>query len=215
MPIVKLEQVNENQIFAIWKITESREELLDHLTLASPEKEEIDTIHNVQKLMECLAGKAAVQFLIQKEGKSYEGLFKDNCSKRFLINNDWHISISHSFPFAVAALNKKMPVGIDIEKPKDKILRIRNKFLNPKEDYWVGDDLTKATIYWSAKEALYKLHGRKKLVFKDNIRISLIKISPEPEIQGEIFINDKTSKYELFIYHFENHLLVCTGNEII
>lgn len=219
MPIVKLEQINENQLFAIWKITESKKELLEQIILTNREQKEIDTIHNNQKFLECIGGKAAVQYLIENEGEKYEGLIKDDCSKRFLVNKEWHISISHSFPYAVAALNKKMPVGIDIEKPKEKVLKIRNKFLNAEENIAVGQDLIRATLYWSAKEALYKLYGRKKLIFKDNIKVILKKISPDkisPDIEavGEININNQITQYELCSYCFEDYLIICTGEEI-
>ncbi|MBQ0741343.1 4'-phosphopantetheinyl transferase superfamily protein, partial [Aquimarina celericrescens] len=78
-----------------------------------------------------------------------------------------HISITHSFEFTGVIVSDKK-VGIDIEKQREKIKLIAPKF-TPIEEYKAlgdGEDLIrKLTIVWGAKESLYKLYGKRGLLF--------------------------------------------------
>src|SRR5690606_36591656 len=86
------------------------------------------------------------------------------------LNNGLAFSISHSGIYAAIIINKT-GCGIDIEKISPKVERIKHKFLNDTDLELIDslDDypLKILTMYWCAKEALYKLYGNKKLIFKD------------------------------------------------
>ncbi len=58
-----------------------------------------------------------------------------------------------------------------MEKKNDKLIRTARKYLNESELVVAQDSLTTLCIYWCGKEALYKLNGRNKVSFRDNIEI--------------------------------------------
>ena len=51
------------------------------------------------------------------------------------------------------------------ERPREKLLRIRDRFLNNDEAATVGADLDLLCRYWAGKEVLYKIYGRKNVTF--------------------------------------------------
>src|SRR5690606_40776804 len=79
-----------------------------------------------------------------------------------------------SFDYAACMLGTRYEVGIDMELVKPKIEVIASKFMKPEElaqlqpeHHYVEQLLT----CWTAKEAVYKLQGKKGVSFKDNIYI--------------------------------------------
>jgi 4'-phosphopantetheinyl transferase len=80
------------------------------------------------------------------------------------------LSISHSKNLVGLAINADYKVGLDLETPRDNILDIAPKFLSQRESTRF-DPTSKAEItkVWSCKEALYKLAGRKKIIFKNEL----------------------------------------------
>jgi 4'-phosphopantetheinyl transferase EntD len=52
------------------------------------------------------------------------------------------------------------PVGIDIERLKDRIYRIKDRFLTIEEHKSLGETnrLEKLYVIWGAKESLYKIY---------------------------------------------------------
>ena len=69
-----------------------------------------------------------------------------------------HISISHTPGWVCIARNDSHSIGVDIERCSEKILRVREKFLNSGELELVpAGDIPANALAWTAKEALYKL----------------------------------------------------------
>lgn len=90
------------------------------------------------------------------------------------INNEGFISISHSANMVGLAINKVHSVGLDLEVPRDRILSIKSKFVSEREmKLFDTDDASIVTRLWSAKEALYKLAGRKQILFIEELHISM------------------------------------------
>lgn len=88
----------------------------------------------------------------------------------FIADEKW-ISISHSNQMVgIAVSNYK--IGFDLEPIRKKALKLKTKFLHAEESKKLNtDDALEMTIAWSLKESLYKLAGRKKIIFKDELRI--------------------------------------------
>jgi phosphopantetheinyl transferase len=87
---------------------------------------------------------------------------------------------------------KKLPVGIDIEKPVEKLGRISHRFLNEEEFNDSMGDLRKLCIYWSGKEAIFKLNGKVGLNFKNDIRIHPFTLHKRDVVKSEFFYRRKT-----------------------
>lgn len=86
-----------------------------------------------------------------------------------------NISISHSCTQVGLACCDDFPIGLDIEPIREKVLRVKHKFLS-KEEKQVFDtsSVEEMTRVWSAKEALYKLAGRKGIIFSDSLLLEKV-----------------------------------------
>ncbi len=108
------------------------------------------------------------------------------------------ISISHSSYLVGLAFNENYMVGLDLETPRENILDIFPKFLAPIEKYsFDSSNKLEMTRVWSAKEALYKLAGRKKIIFKEELLLSK---DESGSWQGKIINSDHTLSVQLDIF---------------
>ncbi|MEQ8362733.1 MAG: 4'-phosphopantetheinyl transferase superfamily protein [Cyclobacteriaceae bacterium] len=189
MPIKDLKGVNTGKI-ALWHITEDESFLADQLKpLACPTE-----IISPQKRLEWLSGRLLIRYLVDAMGLTYHGIDKDRFGKPFLKNIDHHISLSHSYPYVAAQIHPSHSVGIDIEQPKEKLLKVAPRILSPTELKNAGSDITKHCIYWSAKEALYKIYGKRGLLFTNNLIIQPFELKETGHLKGCI----KTDGHSVF-----------------
>jgi 4'-phosphopantetheinyl transferase len=207
MPLLKEENIHSHAHWALWHITEKEEELLNGFPFSSPEQEELDKIKVPERRLEWIASRVLLKKLAAEQGLAQAEIRKDTFGKPYIADCPYHISLSHAFPYA-AAIIQKQPVGIDIEHSREQLLRIRHKFLHPEELSRAGNDLQKLGIYWSAKEALYKLYGRKGLLFQEQIRIEPFEPLQEGSLQGWLLTKSAKERYTLHYRHLGG-LLVC------
>ncbi len=210
MPLAKLEKINSNSFWCVWEITESAEQLQEMLVLTDSGREEIEHITHPIRQRERLASRCCLQELVQQMGKEYNGIEKDEHDKPHLVGHKFHISISHSFPYAVAILHKMLPVGIDIEKPVEKLGRIAHRYLNEDEFADCNGDLKKLCVYWSGKEAIFKLNGKKGLNFKRDIHIAPFELHKRDVIRSEFTLGENTVRVALNYHELYGHI-VCYG----
>lgn len=195
MALLIFHKVNDVCHWALWEISEEENPLREALPSHPEEDAYFETISHPDKRKEFLAARLTVQALLQERGQSYQGLLKDKYDKPFLNHPPYYVSISHTHNAAVAILHEQA-VGIDIEPKRDKLWRIAHKFLAPSEKIFVGDSLDKLTLIWSAKEALYKLYGKKKLSFKENMCCQTF----EPNSEGAFLMNLSVKNKPLVSY---------------
>jgi len=207
MPITKLEKINSNSFWCFWEITENYDQLIRKVTISEEGKQELENISHPVKQKERLASRGCVQELVKQVGKEYKGITKDEHDKPHLIDLNYHISISHSYPYAVAILHKKLPVGIDIEKPVEKLGRISHRFLNEQEFADCDGDLRKLCIYWAGKEAIYKLNGKIGLNFKRDIRIYPFNLVQQDVIRSEFAVGDDVARIALNYQELSSHII--------
>ena len=184
MPLHKIEWSGPRSGWAVWHITESESTLR---TLALPDSCP-DEIHSSSKKAEWMAGRILLKYLLDKAGLPYKGLRKDIHGKPFLEGYPHPISLSHSFPYVAFQLDENNSVGIDIEQPKSKLLRIAPRILNPTERQDAGDDIVKNCIYWCAKESLYKIYGQRGLTFAEHLPVQPFVLGREGQLTGNIFM---------------------------
>ncbi|NQY68581.1 MAG: 4'-phosphopantetheinyl transferase superfamily protein [Flavobacteriales bacterium] len=120
------------------------------------------------------------------------------------IKGEGFISVSHSGDTVGLAINKNHSVGLDIEFPRKNILKIKSKFLSEREmqlfDCTNPDVVTKL---WSAKEALYKLAGRKEILFIEELLLSKTEdgllsgtiINPDHELYVKLDIFERNGMF--------------------
>ena len=144
-------------------------------------------------------------------------VWKDDTGKPFLKDASHHISISHTPEFAAAIASKQNIVGIDLEMITPKVERIAHKFLRDDEIDAIGTDekLEKLILYWSAKEALYKLYGKKQIEFKTQLLIEPFTLELNGHLRAEIITGDEHIRGLTVNYSFfEDHVVSYVMNEI-
>jgi 4'-phosphopantetheinyl transferase len=204
MPLIKLNRINEQSVFGIWKIDESLGDLSIHLT--SSELEKIDGFHPT-KQKEFIASRLLVKELSTECGLGESEVLKDEYNKPFFAGNSARLSISHCYPYAVAMIHLSEECGIDIEKIDQRVLRVAHKFLAEDETKWANGDVTKTTLLWSAKEALYKTYGRKALSFKEKIHLKVPINLSENNAEGSVLIESEKTSYNLGIVFFKEFII--------
>lgn len=209
MPLEKL--VHEGKrAWALWKLSES-EELLSSL-LSFPELIP-SNITNPQKRLEWLAGRILTQRLLEEFGVPYRGIVKNEHGKPFPAMSSLQLSLSHSYPYAAAIVDREISVGIDLEQPKSKLLRVAPRVLGFAELQDAGTDLVKHCVYWCSKEALIKIHGKKNLILAENLVISPFALENEGTIIGKIIVRQSERLIPLYYKVFPGFVLVFNQNK--
>ncbi len=138
----------------------------------------------------------------------------DENGKPYLLNEYKHISITHSHDKIAIIINDFEKTGIDIELIRDKILKIKHKFLAESELINAENDPEKLLIYWGAKESLYKIYGLKEVDFIKNLYINAFIKNHSGTIVGNINMTNFNKSYELAYLKIEEYMLVYSLKEI-
>jgi 4'-phosphopantetheinyl transferase len=159
--------------------------------------------------------KQAVLYVIRTtlKDQQIEVLYKES-GKPYLAG-DIKISISHSYDWLTVLFSfNKTEIGVDIEKVRDKILNIKDKFLSKKELQHLKDaPLEKYTIYWGAKEAIYKALDITGLNFSEQIFIEDFTYTHTGGIICAIVNYSNSEKKHILHYKvLDNYILVYTDN---
>ena len=197
MALIKLAKINEDSFWAAWKIEEPIDTLIRECQLAEDDLREWSLIHHPIKQAEWLGSRAALTAILRALDAPPQPTYKDDKGKPFLRNSIFHISLANSSPYGVAILHQHQAVGIDIEKPSDKLQRIQHKFLTPLEIRAIDDRPAYYCAYWCVKESLYKLYGRKQLSLKDNIAVHSVHFNDIIRAEASICIDQLASAYYL------------------
>ncbi len=201
MPIFFQQQINEYTRLGVWKIEETeaffKGNVPQHRHVTHP-----------QKRLQHLAGRFLLQYLFADF--PYALVQIADTRKPFLPDEQYHFSISHCGDYAAAIVSSIQRVGVDVEVPAAKILKITDKFLS-KEEYSIFNiqpavstevgivDKQLPTVLWSAKEAVFKWYGAGSVDFKEHIR--LMRHQPENETIDCLFSKTGTElvlHYRLF-----------------
>ena len=205
MALYKTLTVNKANKVLIWKIEESISKLQEGIVLS----ENSTTRLNSMKSQLHQRGFLSIRHLLKEVGYTDADLIYDEFGKPHLKNGKY-ISITHSFTFTAIIVSDELHVGIDIEKQREKILKIAHKF-TPFEEYKtianVDALISKLTIVWGAKESLYKIYGKKKLLFLHHIYIEDFKFADE-KTTGEIRYNGENTAYNISFLEFEGFTCV-------
>jgi len=149
----------------VWKVKSCAGTLLKLVQLSHQEQEDFKTLKTEKRKVEFLACRIALKKLFTKEltlnhfttGKPY-------------IKEAKHISISHSHNYIAIAFGE-IEVGIDIEKPQEKMLRLISRVISEQENktFLKNPNIELACRLWGAKEAILKYIGDKNLNYRDDI----------------------------------------------
>jgi len=210
MPALKINWKSEANGWGVWQIDESEEQLAVEALEADACPEEIQ---NPRKRMEWLAGRVLLKKLIVESGLLYQGVTKDEFGKPFLNGLPHQVSISNSYPYVAAQVHPSLPVGIDLEQPRPKLFSVMRRVLNDAEWNDGANNLRKLCVYWCAKEALYKIYGKRSLIFTEQILIRPFALGQTGMLEGTIReeTGDKTVHLNYSVE--DEYILVTTNTE--
>ena len=194
MPLYKTIRPNGLSVIRVWKIEEDLEELSDDLELKPASQHRLDGMKSLLHQKAFLS----VRRLLELEGYSDQDLRYNSYGKP-LLEDGMHVSITHSFEFAALIISEN-EVGIDVEKNREKILKIQHRFVNTDYDSLSDEDLVKQlTVIWGAKEAMYKTYPFGGLSFHDHIAIEPF-LFRDQRSEGRIIFEGWKRQYDI---HFE------------
>jgi 4'-phosphopantetheinyl transferase EntD len=174
MPLFYQHNIDDTTKIGVWHIAETESFFLGKVPLPDP------SITHYHKRLQHLAGRYLLQELFPEF--PYHLIEIADTKKPFLLNEEYHFSVSHCGDYAAVIINKDHRVGIDIELVSPKIERIKHKFLNEAEliGNWKLEIDTNSTsrqpanlltLLWSCKEAAFKWYGYGGVDFKKHIHL--------------------------------------------
>src|SRR5690606_15393231 len=99
-------------------------------------------------------------------------IYYDENNKPFLVNPPRAISVSHTDGYSAILINENINEnrGLDIELISKQTLKLKNKFLTIEEEKLLPKNDIKlyTTLFWSAKESVYKKINIKNIYLKSN-----------------------------------------------
>lgn len=200
MPLYKTITMEPDIRVHIWKIEEPEEKLADGIVLSPHCQQRYEGMKSELHRR----GFLSIRHLLALEGYSDHDLFYDEQGKPHLRDGSF-ISITHSYQFTGIVVSEYIPVGIDIEKQREKILKIAHKF-TPISEYGSMKDpialMRKLTIVWGAKESLYKINSTLGLSFLQHIDIQDFEIL-NAKTTGFIHHNGERTHFEIHFLEFE------------
>jgi 4'-phosphopantetheinyl transferase len=116
--------------------------------------------------------------------------------KPYLRNGEAEISITHSKDIVAVILHDTKVVGIDIEYISPRVERIKHRFLSASE-LALANTTALLTLYWSAKETLFKLDKKQGLEFNTELAVTPSK--------SKNILNGKIRNEETITVHYSTN----------
>jgi len=193
----------------IWQITETTEALLHHVHLSDPELKIFATLRNDLRKRHWLAYRALLKHLL---APLTTDISYDLNGKPHLDSGSHFISVSHAGEYAAVVCSDKSAVGIDIEQIKDRVERVKERFLQKHEleSITAENRLEQLYVYWGGKEALYKLHGKPNVDFRNDIYIHPFNYfcSTDQNVSAILTVGVCRYEHTLYFYKLDDYMLV-------
>lgn len=187
--------IHTTPFLGIWKIEESSGQFLSLLERKEEYLPELEKIRTEHRRQEWLATRVLLQQML---GRFCRIAYHPNGAP-YLPETSFYISISHTKGYAALLLQTQPAAGVDIEYRSGRVLKIRNRFMNPEEE--VGLDSQHETehllIHWCAKEALFKMIGQEGVDFRHHLHICPFGYAPEGRFNACETRTDKCVKYRM------------------
>ncbi|PDH48548.1 MAG: hypothetical protein CND86_02120 [Bacteroidetes bacterium MED-G21] len=160
-------KILNNHIY-VWKMTSSYEDQIKNPLLNSTELISAKELKSENRKKEFLSSRIALKKIFNKELE-----LKHHKSGKPFIKEAKHISISHSSNFLALAFGKEN-IGVDIEKPQNRMVKLMPKILSEIEfmEFKKEPSIDLACKLWGTKESILKYMGDKKLNYKEDIKVN-------------------------------------------
>ena len=196
MPLIKDVEVGNNRL-GLWQIDGSESVFEERFPKAAASLSVRHPRTQIQRY--------ASRLLIHEMLGDLPEVWKDDNGKPHLRGFDAEISISHTEGYAAVLLGSGK-LGVDVQHYKPNVMKVRDRFLDDRE-LQMAQDIETTTLFWAAKEAVYKYNAEPGLDFKDPITIHSI----ETEVLPSDFVyNGIQTNLQLGWKKLEGAMLVWT-----
>ncbi|RTQ50191.1 4'-phosphopantetheinyl transferase superfamily protein [Hymenobacter gummosus] len=180
-------------LLGLWHLTEPVEELLALLPAAAGYAELLPAGRDAQRPRQWLAGRALAHALLRELGAGPALIRNAPDTGQPLVVGPpgFGVSLSHSGEWVAALLTAHGRVGIDVEQVRPKARQLARKFLSDDELLDAGPDDVKHSLYWSAKETLYKLYSHRRLLFKEHLQLDPFELQAAGQLTGHLLPPDE------------------------
>ena len=187
MPIVLHKNIDSKTQLVVWEMNESVSKLLSFGIRVN------DDIKSEKRVKEWIC----IRLILQKIAPNCT-LYYDRYGAPLLTNGN-AVSISHSKNFCTVLISDQQ-AAVDIEEINDKAYKTKGKYASAEEEKMITKSEV-ATLIWSAKECLYKIHKKGMLTFKTDLAIKKIK-------KSTLFTSLKGMPYTLHFEKIDNYYIV-------
>ncbi|SCY36217.1 Phosphopantetheinyl transferase [Nonlabens sp. Hel1_33_55] len=203
MPVIKTLTNRSNTRVYVWQVTESEAWLRSGIDLSENSINRLVTMSSEMHRR----GFLSIRHLLIHAGYTDNDLYYDELGKPHL-DGESYISITHSYELT-AIIISDATTGIDVEKRRDKILRIAKKFVNYETDF-INSQTNKVsalTVIWGSKESMYKCLGQKGLGFFDHCKVEPFDLA-ENKTTSRIDFNEIQLSYDTYFEEVLEYTLV-------
>lgn len=188
-------------LLGLWQLTEPIDDLLARLPPAADYTALLPLGRDPERPRQWLGGRVLVHELLHALGAGPGAYLRnDEATRQPFIEGQpaFGVSLSHSGEWVAALLTTQGRVGIDVEQVRPKARQLAPKFLSAPELHDAALDDLKPSLYWSAKETLYKLYGRRRLLFREHLHVEPFALAPAGTLTGHLIPPDEPpSRHQL------------------
>ena len=199
MPLHSIQPLSDCAALGLWHLTEEPSALLPLLPYAAEYETRQPPITHAQRRAEWLAGRVLAHTMLQTLPDATDGPIGNDANGRpyFLHQAELALSLSHSGAWVAAVVSTRGRVGTDVECIREKAQKLAPRFLAESERADAGDDAAKFSLYWSAKETLYKLHSRRGLVFREQLLLDPFRLRKAGVLTGHLLVENFRSQHQI------------------
>jgi 4'-phosphopantetheinyl transferase len=198
MPLHTITPLGPDALLGLWHLSDEPADLLapgpraEQYALLQP------TGRDENRLQQWQAGRALAHALLQQLTPA-PALLRNDANGRPYFEQlpEYAVSLSHSGEWVAAVVASRGRAGTDIELVRPKAQKLASRFLSETERADAGDDQAKNSLYWSAKETLYKLHSRRGLVFKEQIQLNPFGLREAGVLTGHLLTENFRSRHQI------------------
>jgi len=202
MPLLANKIISPGTSLGMWEITENSDSLKWELQWGKDDIKAYQSLNDPKRSMQWLSSRVLLRKMMNTS--EFINLQIDEFGKPYLKDSKLKLSISHSENL-VGVLISEHECGLDIEHMKpERIEKLCTKYMTENElDNCNMKEfrMEKLYLYWSAKEALYKLYGKRKIDFKQNLKIYPFEWHPGGVIRARIeksnYLNELVVSYDV------------------
>lgn len=176
--LISKENFPDGSVLVLWKMEEDEEQLLSFFEEKKEEyRQHIEQYPYPKRRLEFLTSRCALKAITGSENT----ICYNKNGRPSLVDNLLKISISHTNGYLALLAHPQRVVGIDIELKKEKIFKVKHKYLSPSEleNENEGKEMEHLLLQWSAKEAMFKMMDCRDVDFIEHLHINHFKIEKE------------------------------------